>query len=90
MTNAKKIIKMANDNNGYVTTKQVKKANINTIELTRLVEQNCLINDTLTITRDAKNVNDDKFTFLFVLKFIVFTIKKHRKIFSNTLKHDII
>lgn len=42
MTNAEKIIKMANDNNGYVTTKQVKKANVNTIELTRLVEQNKL------------------------------------------------
>lgn len=42
MTNAEKIIKIANDNNGYVTTKQVKDANINTIELTRLVEQNKL------------------------------------------------
>ena len=40
MTNAEKIIKIANENNGYVTTKQVKDANINTIELTRLVEQN--------------------------------------------------
>lgn len=39
MTNAEKIIKIANENNGYVTTKQVKKAKINTIELTRLVEQ---------------------------------------------------
>ena len=42
MTNAEKIIKIANDNNGYVTTKQVKDANINTVELTRLVEQNKL------------------------------------------------
>lgn len=42
MTNAEKIIKIANDNNGYVTTKQVKNANINTVELTRLVEQNKL------------------------------------------------
>lgn len=42
MTNAEKIIKIANDNNGYVTAKQVKKENINTIELTRLVEQNKL------------------------------------------------
>ena len=40
MTNAEKIIKIANENNGYVTTKQVKDANINTVELTRLVEQN--------------------------------------------------
>lgn len=42
MTNAEKIIKMAEENNGYVTTKEVKSANINTIELTRLVEQNKL------------------------------------------------
>ena len=42
MTNAEKIIKMAVDNNGYVTTKQVKSAKINTIELTRLVEKNKL------------------------------------------------
>ena len=42
MTNAEKIIKIANENNGYVTTKQVKDANINTVELTRLVEQNKL------------------------------------------------
>ena len=42
MTNAEKIIKMAQENNGYITTKEVKKAKINTIELTRLVEQNKL------------------------------------------------
>ena len=42
MTNAEKIIKIANENNGYVTTKQVKEAYINTIELTRLVKQNKL------------------------------------------------
>lgn len=65
MTNAKKIIKMANDNNGYVTNKQVKKTNINTIELTRLVEQNCLINDTLTITRDTKRSTMISWLFLF-------------------------
>lgn len=33
MTNAEKIIKIAY-NNGYVTTKQVKNANINTVDLT--------------------------------------------------------
>lgn len=88
MTNAKKIIKMANDNNGYVTTKQVKKANINTIELTRLVEQNCLINDTLLLLEIRKGQHD-KLTF-FVLKFIAFIIKKHRKAFSSALKYDII
>lgn len=42
MTNAEKIIKMAQENNGYITTKEVKKTKINTIELTRLVEQNKL------------------------------------------------
>lgn len=42
MSNAEKIIKIANKNNGYVTTKQVKDANINTVELTRLVKQNKL------------------------------------------------
>lgn len=39
MTNAEKIIKIAYNNNGYVTTKQVKNANINTVDLTRLVKQ---------------------------------------------------
>ena len=39
MTNAEKIMKLTNINNGYVTTKQVKEAKINTIELTRLVKQ---------------------------------------------------
>ena len=42
MTNAEKIIKLANDNNGYITTKKVKEEKINTIELTRLVEKNKL------------------------------------------------
>ena len=40
MTNAEKVIKIATENNGYITTKQVKDANINTIELTRLIKQN--------------------------------------------------
>ena len=40
MTNAKKIIEIAYNNNGYVTTKQIKNANISTVELTRLVKQN--------------------------------------------------
>lgn len=39
LTNAEKIMKLTNINNGYVTTKQVKEAKINTIELTRLVKQ---------------------------------------------------
>lgn len=42
MTNAEKIIKIAKENNGYVTTSQVKTAKIKTIELTRLVQQNKL------------------------------------------------
>ena len=42
MTNAEKVIKIATENNGYITTKQVRDANIKTIELTRLVEQNKL------------------------------------------------
>ena len=42
MTAAEKIIAIANKNNGYVTTRQVKLNNINTVELTRLVEQNKL------------------------------------------------
>ena len=31
MTNAEKVIKIATENNGYITTKQVKDVNINTI-----------------------------------------------------------
>ena len=42
MTNAKKILQMAYNNNGYLMTKQVKNAGINTMELTRLVKQNKL------------------------------------------------
>ena len=42
MTNAEKIIKIANENSGYITTKQVKEKNIGTIELTRLVKENKL------------------------------------------------
>lgn len=42
MTSEEKIIKMANDNNGYITTKQVKKANISTVCLTRLIKKNKL------------------------------------------------
>ena len=39
MNDAKRIIELANQNNGYITTKQVKEEKINTIVLTRLVEQ---------------------------------------------------
>lgn len=43
MTKAEKIIEMAKSNNGYITTKKVKDANINTAELSKLVKQNKLI-----------------------------------------------
>ena len=39
MTGAKKIIHLAQKNNGYITTAEVKREKINTIELTRLVKQ---------------------------------------------------
>lgn len=39
MNDANRVIEIANQNNGYVTTKQVKEKKINTIVLTRLVEQ---------------------------------------------------
>ena len=35
MNDAKRIIELANQNNGYITTKQVKEEKINTIVLTR-------------------------------------------------------
>ena len=38
MTKAEKILEMANNNNGYVSAKEVRKANINSTELTRLVK----------------------------------------------------
>ena len=38
MSKSEKILQMANNNNGYVTSKEVKKANINSTELTRLVK----------------------------------------------------
>ena len=42
MTNDEKILKIASENNGYVTTKQVKNENIKTMELSRMVKQNKL------------------------------------------------
>ncbi len=42
MTKAEKIISMAEANNGYITTKEVRCANINSAELTKLVKQNML------------------------------------------------
>ena len=42
MTSDEKIIKMAKNNNGYITSRQIKDANISTITLTRLVKKNKL------------------------------------------------
>lgn len=42
MTKSEKILEMANDNNGYVSAKEVRKVNINSTELTRLVKENKL------------------------------------------------
>lgn len=42
MTSADKIMKIAMKNNGYLNTKHIKQAKINTIELTRLVKKNKL------------------------------------------------
>lgn len=42
MTSADKIMKIAMKNNGYLNTKYIKQAKINTIELTRLVKKNKL------------------------------------------------
>ena len=43
MIKMERIIEMAKSNNGYVTTKEVKEAKINSAELTRLVRQNKLV-----------------------------------------------
>ena len=42
MINSDKVIKIANGNNGYVTTKMIKESGIPTIELTRLIKQNLI------------------------------------------------
>lgn len=39
MTKSEKILEMANNNNGYVSAKEVRNANINSTELTRLVQE---------------------------------------------------
>ena len=39
MTKSEKILKIAYENNGYITTKEVRKININSTELTRLVKE---------------------------------------------------
>ncbi len=73
MTNAEKIIKIANENSGYVTTKQVKNANINTIELTRLVNQNKLERITRGYYAIANSLCDDYYKYQLKSKNCVFS-----------------
>lgn len=73
MTNAEKIIKIANENNGYVTTKQVKAKNINTIELTRLVEQNKLERITRGFYAIANSFCDDYYKYQLKSKNCIFS-----------------
>lgn len=73
MTNAEKIIKIANENNGYVTTKQVKDANINTIELTRLVKQNKLERITRGYYSITNSFCDDYYKYQLKSKNCVFS-----------------
>ncbi len=42
MTKSEKILQIANNNNGYITAKEVRIAKINSTELTRLVKENKL------------------------------------------------
>ena len=73
MTNSEKIIKIANENNGYVTTKQVKDSNINTIELTRLVKQNKLERITRGYYAIANSFCDDYYEYQLKSKNCVFS-----------------
>ena len=73
MTNAEKIIKIANENNGYVTTKQVKDANINTVELTRLVKQNKLERITRGYYSITNSFCDDYYKYQLKSKNCVFS-----------------
>ena len=73
MTNAEKIIKIANENNGYVTTKQVKNININTIELSRLVKQNKLERITRGYYAITNSFCDDYYKYQLKSKNCVFS-----------------
>lgn len=73
MTNSEKIIKIANDNNGYVTTKQIKNANISTVELTRLVEQKKLERISRGYYAIANSFCDDYFKYQLKSKNCVFS-----------------
>lgn len=73
MSNAEKIIKIAIENNGYVTTKQVKNANINTVELTRLVKQNKLNRITRGYYSLANYFSDDYYKYQLKSKNCIFS-----------------
>ena len=73
MTNKEKIIKIAKENNGYITTKQVRNANISTVILTRLVNKKQLerISRGLYITTDT--FYDDYYKYQLKSKNCVFS-----------------
>ena len=75
MTNANKIISIANDNKGYVTTKQVKENHINTIELTRLVKQGKLERVSRGYYAISNSFCDD---------YYIYQLKSKNCIFSHT------
>ena len=73
MTNAEKILKMAEKNKGYVTTKSVKEANINTVELTRLVKQKKLERITRGYYITSNSFGDDYYKYQLKSKNCVFS-----------------
>lgn len=59
MTKSEKILEMATNNNGYVTAKEVRNANINSTELTRLIRENKLERISRGFYCTSDNFHDD-------------------------------
>ena len=75
MSNSDRIIKLAKENNGYITSKQVKNANINTVDLTRLVKKKKLER----ISRGLYMLPDN-----FIDDYYKYQLKSKNCIFSHT------
>lgn len=73
MTNADKIMKIIQKNNGYLNTKQIKQANINTMELTRLVKKNKLERVTRGYYVVANSFYDDYYKYQLKSKNCIFS-----------------
>ena len=73
MSNSDRIIKLAKENNGYITSKQVKNANINTVDLTRLVKKKKLERISRGLYMLPDNFIDDYYKYQLKSKNCIFS-----------------